>query len=219
MINELRCWCRHCRAELPPDHKGPCPKCGKLGKDCKVTVSVALRLAVSASAQKVHKYTKKHPRFIAISIALTITSLTLGYLLGALVGLLIGIIVATLNWWLTPHAIETITEITSWGDKGRRTQEVKIENNVQQQKDYSHQEIYRKFEGIENKIDSSSRIQKFGIIYALGAASIILGLSYWPGFLEHIGIDTTRFYFINPVALLALGSATIIYARVSQRAK
>jgi hypothetical protein len=117
MANELRCWCRHCKAELPPDHTGPCPKCGKSGKDCKATVTLSIGLVVSVSAQKIHKYKKKHPRFIAISIAVTIISLVVGYLFGGLVGLLIGIIVAVLNWWLTPHAMETITEITSWGDK------------------------------------------------------------------------------------------------------
>ncbi len=37
MTNEVKCWCRHCKAELPLDHEGPCPKCGKSGKDCKVS--------------------------------------------------------------------------------------------------------------------------------------------------------------------------------------
>ena len=120
MTNELRCWCRHCKAELPPDHTGPCPRCGKRGKDCKATVTVSIGLVVSVSAQKIRKYKKKHPRFIAISIAVTITSLVVGYLFGGLVGLLIGIIVAMLNLWLTPHAIETRTEITSLGDKGKK---------------------------------------------------------------------------------------------------
>jgi len=76
----------------------------------------------------VHEYTKKHPRFIAISIALTIISSLVGYLLGNLVGLLIGIVVAILNWWLTPHAIETIREITYLGNRARETQEEKVKN-------------------------------------------------------------------------------------------
>jgi hypothetical protein len=32
MENELRCFCQHCGIELPPNHTGPCPKCGKSGK-------------------------------------------------------------------------------------------------------------------------------------------------------------------------------------------
>jgi len=67
--------------------------------------------------KKVHKYTKKHPRVIAISVAITVVALVLGYLLGGIIGLLIGIIVAILNWWITPYTIERVVEITSWGDK------------------------------------------------------------------------------------------------------
>ena len=117
MNNELKCWCKHCKAELSPSHTGPCPKCGKLGKDCKATFTANLIAAVSVSAQHVHKYTKKHPRFIAISIAVTATAIILGYRLGGLCGLLIGIIAAILNWWLTPRAIQTIQETRHYGEK------------------------------------------------------------------------------------------------------
>ena len=117
MDNELKCWCRHCKVELPPSHTGPCPKCGRLGKDCKVSVTANIRIAASVSVQHVHKYTKKHPRFIAISIAVTVTALVLGYRLGGLLGLLIGVIAAILNWWLTPRAIQTIQEIRHYGEK------------------------------------------------------------------------------------------------------
>ena len=34
---EVKCWCRNCGTELLPSHTGPCPKCGKSGKDCKVS--------------------------------------------------------------------------------------------------------------------------------------------------------------------------------------
>ena len=216
MNNEVKCWCRHCGTELPPSHTGPCPKCGKSGKDCKVSAIVAIGLAVSYSAQKVHKYTKKHPWFFSISIVLTIISPILGYLLVGLVGLLIGIILAILNWWLTPHAREAIVEITRLGDGGRKTQEAEVKNSTQQ-KDYSHKDIYRKLKDIENKIESSTQIQKFGIIYVLGAAFIILGLSYWLALLQRTGMDTPRFYLINVSGLLALGTFALVYAFTFRR--
>jgi len=37
--------------------------------------------------------------------------------------LLIGIIVAILNWWLTPHIVETFVEITSLGSKETESQD------------------------------------------------------------------------------------------------
>jgi len=49
MTAEVHCWCRHCKKELPPSHTGPCPHCGKTGKDCKATVTAALALDVRAS--------------------------------------------------------------------------------------------------------------------------------------------------------------------------
>lgn len=35
--NTLKCWCRYCKKELEPSHTGPCPNCGKTGKDCSST--------------------------------------------------------------------------------------------------------------------------------------------------------------------------------------
>jgi len=105
------------------------------------------------------------------------------------------------------------------GTKGRVSGEAKTENNAHQQKGYSHKDIYSKLESIEKMVDSSSRTQKFVFLYALGAAFVILGLSHWPGFLEYIGMDTARFYLINPVAFIVLGFIAIICARMFQRAK
>ena len=105
------------------------------------------------------------------------------------------------------------------GTKGRVSGEAKVENNAQQQEGYSLEDIYKKLGCIERKVDSSSRTQKFVFLYALGAAFVILGLSYWPGLLEHIGMDTARFYFINPLAFIVLGFIAMICARVFQRAK
>ena len=49
MTSEVRCWCRHCKAELPPNHTGPCPHCGKLGKDCKATATTVVGVKESVS--------------------------------------------------------------------------------------------------------------------------------------------------------------------------
>ncbi|HUV75519.1 MAG TPA: hypothetical protein VMW00_02575 [Dehalococcoidales bacterium] len=49
MTNEVKCWCRHCKTELPPGHTGPCPKCGKSGKDCKASATVSIAVVPHAS--------------------------------------------------------------------------------------------------------------------------------------------------------------------------
>ena len=55
MDNEVECRCRNCGIELPPSHTGPCPKCGKTEKDCKVTASVTVGISNSFRARKKRK--------------------------------------------------------------------------------------------------------------------------------------------------------------------
>jgi len=55
MNTEVKCYCRNCGVELTPSHTGPCPKCGKSGKDCKVSAHVVYgvnSLANSRARQK-----------------------------------------------------------------------------------------------------------------------------------------------------------------------
>ena len=82
-----------------------------------------------------------------------------------------------------------------------------------------HRNLETKLETIEEKIDSSNRIQKFGILYPMGAAFVILGLTYWPGLMDALGLNTADFYVRTPIALIALGSATMIFAFLMQRNK
>jgi len=218
MTSRLTAKCKHCQKDLPADHKGPCPYCGKVGKNIIATITEHVSITTSLSAQKVKRYTQKHSVFTAISIALTIVALVMGYLIADLVGLLIGIIVAIVNWWLTPYAIETVVEITNLGDKGGEIQETEVKDDAQQQKGYSHKVICSKLDSIEKKIESSTRIQKFGIVYALGAAFAILGFSQWPGLLERLGIDTTR-YYANSIFYILIGFYTMIVAFFISRQK
>jgi hypothetical protein len=55
MSSEVKCWCRHCKRELPPSHTGPCPYCGKKGKDCKVTAKATVGISASLRARKKRK--------------------------------------------------------------------------------------------------------------------------------------------------------------------
>jgi hypothetical protein len=62
MENEVKCWCRHCKAELPPNHTGPCPTCGKRGKDCRANSNVAFGYDVRANL-KARLKGKGFPKF------------------------------------------------------------------------------------------------------------------------------------------------------------
>jgi cation transport ATPase len=61
MPNEVKCWCRHCKKELPPNHTGTCPYCGKSGKDYTATINTAVEIS---SRLKVRKKRKGVGRFV-----------------------------------------------------------------------------------------------------------------------------------------------------------
>ena len=107
MTNELRCWCRHCKAELSPDHTGPCPHCGKTGKDCKVTATAAVGIKASVSATHKPKWSSESLAlffgFLAIFLAVVIPGILmlLPFSPGVNYGILVGFLVVAgfIFWW------------------------------------------------------------------------------------------------------------------------
>lgn len=49
--NTLKYWCRYCKKELEPSHTGPCPNCGKTGKDCRVVVEAKIGIRTGIAAR------------------------------------------------------------------------------------------------------------------------------------------------------------------------
>lgn len=110
MTNEVKCWCQHCGQELEPSHTGNCPYCGKIGKKCEATATVAIGITVSASAEGTRVFfiwfNKKvglTTGFIVIDIAFLLLSTVVGYvvgifgqLFGALAGFVVGLIIIIL---------------------------------------------------------------------------------------------------------------------------
>lgn len=48
----VKCWCKHCKTELKPSHAGPCPKCGKIEKDCAVAMHSVVEIRASLRARQ-----------------------------------------------------------------------------------------------------------------------------------------------------------------------
>lgn len=48
----VKCWCKHCKTELKPSHTGPCPKCGKTGKNCTVAMHAVVGIRASIRARQ-----------------------------------------------------------------------------------------------------------------------------------------------------------------------
>jgi hypothetical protein len=107
MIDELRCWCKHCGEELEPGHTGVCPKCGKTGKECKVTASVVVGVKDSVAATHKPKWSSESlalfSAFLAIFLAivcpgiLTLLPFSPSCNYGILVGFLV--VAGFIFWW------------------------------------------------------------------------------------------------------------------------
>lgn len=95
---------------------------------------------------------------------------------------------------------------------------IKKGSGFQQPKSVSNEAIYKKLKNLESEVKSGTQIQKFGILYALGVAFVILGFSLWPGLLEILGLDPTRFY-ANSIVFIVLGITAMIYAYTLSRQK
>lgn len=107
MSNEVRCWCRHCKKELPPSHTGPCPHCGKTGKDCEATATATIGIKAIASATHKPEWSGKSLAlfsvFVAIFLAIVIPGILylLPFRLGINYAILVGFLVVAcfIFWW------------------------------------------------------------------------------------------------------------------------
>jgi hypothetical protein len=93
--------CKFCRIRLADDHTGPCPSCGKEGKDINIFVSDRLK----AGMQR-HETVRKKPFRRTVILA---GSPVLGFLIAGPGGLLAGIAVAVLYYFLSSSAEDEIT--------------------------------------------------------------------------------------------------------------
>jgi len=107
MKNEVKCWCRHCGTELPPSHTGPCPHCGKTGKDCKVTATATAVIKASVSATHKPKWSSESLAlffgFLAIFLVVACPGILmlLPFSPGVNYGILVGFLLVAgfIFWW------------------------------------------------------------------------------------------------------------------------
>jgi len=101
---------------------------------------------------------------------------------------------------------------------------IKAKSKIYESKEITNEDIYNKLGAIEDRIEHGSIVQVVLFLFAIGLALVILGLTYWPGLLEKLGIDTTEFYARNPITLIILGMIPVFYAiylarRMKKRSK
>jgi undecaprenyl pyrophosphate phosphatase UppP len=72
--------CKWCKTDLPIDHSGLCPKCGKTGKEIAIEVTEVIRVLDSINVKLLKKDKKDLPLSFIMSILGTILSIIIAIL-------------------------------------------------------------------------------------------------------------------------------------------
>jgi hypothetical protein len=107
MTTKVQCWCQHCKGELPPSHTGPCPHCGKTGKDCEATPTDTVDIEASMSETHKPKWSSESLALFFGILAVLLAVFVPGILMllpfdsGVDYGMLVGflIVMGFIFWW------------------------------------------------------------------------------------------------------------------------
>lgn len=115
--NQVSARCKHCGGELVPDHKGPCPQCGQVGKEIIVAVGTAVEVneALSVSWTKTRHHIETRPVQAALWGIVTVGSPFLGLVLAGWPGALAGLGLTAVGVVLGFYAVTRVREIERGG--------------------------------------------------------------------------------------------------------
>jgi hypothetical protein len=103
--------CSHCGESLPPNHNGPCPKCGEEGKAINIIVGENINVSESVSFESVREFYEQNPMAKWAVILITILSSLVGLFLNGLVGVLVGLALGVFSYFIGPKAVTKVREI------------------------------------------------------------------------------------------------------------
>lgn len=111
MNSDMKATCKYCGAALPLEHKGPCPKCGKEGKEIIGIVNKTIPLTESLRRFTRTEFFDKNPIFIWLNWAIVIGAPLLGLFLSGIVGAFAGFAFGVLSNSVSPYAARKIIRI------------------------------------------------------------------------------------------------------------
>jgi len=103
--------CKWCGIKLSPDHKGPCPKCGKEGKKISIEITENLSLKDSLQWERAREIYKSNLKMILLLIGIIVFSSLLGVIFSGLLGFLIGIFFGGISVVVGIYAFIKVREI------------------------------------------------------------------------------------------------------------
>ncbi|RLI01199.1 hypothetical protein DRO38_05440 [Candidatus Bathyarchaeota archaeon] len=102
--------CTHCGTPLSKDHAGPCPSCGKEGREIIAIINEVITISDSMRWQTRREFYEKNPKILIAVILITVISSFLGLFLGGPVGVVIGLALGTITFFISPRAFTKVVE-------------------------------------------------------------------------------------------------------------
>lgn len=110
--NAIKATCKICGQDLPLEHVGRCPSCGKEGKIIKLMIHESIGTKESLVWETRKEYYLKHKGALATVIAITVISPLLGLILAGPVGVIVGLVLGGISYLLGPRALTKVIERT-----------------------------------------------------------------------------------------------------------
>lgn len=102
--------CKWCGSYLSLSHTGPCPKCGKEGKNIVAEINETVVLRDSLNWKRQREFYEKNPKIKWLIITIILCSSLIGLIFSVVIGIVIGLFLGILSYWLGPYAITKVRE-------------------------------------------------------------------------------------------------------------
>ncbi len=103
--------CSDCGTELP-SRQPPCPTCGGSKRTFRIHLTDTLSLRGSLALESRHEFYERRPWAIGLVVTVTFVSSLLGLFLTGWPGVIAGLFLGGLAYFLGPHAVIKVREIT-----------------------------------------------------------------------------------------------------------
>jgi endogenous inhibitor of DNA gyrase (YacG/DUF329 family) len=105
--------CNSCKKPLSVNHQGPCPFCGKNGKNISVVIHETFRISDTLNWEKRKEFWENNLMMKCLIWSITFISSILGWLISGLIGIIIGLILGSIVNLIGPYAATKVIEIES----------------------------------------------------------------------------------------------------------
>lgn len=107
--------CKWCGNPLPASYIGPCPKCGKKGKNISAVFNETISLSDSFNWELKRQYFEGHPKVKLIVFVITFGAPFLGLIFSRVVGVTVGLVFAIISYIFGPYAVTKVEKIKRGG--------------------------------------------------------------------------------------------------------